>query len=140
MDENRILIRGRGVVGGRAEGFALVFETSVQGNCAFDMETGRVLQKGHAMEGENISQKVLVMEGGRGSTGWSCRLHATVVSGAGPCAMIFPRLDSRTAAAAVVANVPVVTDLDRNPFALVQNGDWLVVDGTSGTVEVHKRD
>jgi hypothetical protein len=139
MSENPVVLKGRGVIGGTAEGEALVFEISVQGNCAFDMETGCIVQQGHPLEGESIAGRVLVMEGGRGSAGWSCRLHATVVSGVGPCAMLFPRMDSRTAAGAVVAGVPVVADLDRNPFDVIRTGDRVRIDGTNGLVEVVKR-
>lgn len=136
--DGALILTGRGIVGGKAEGRALVFDISVQGNCAFDMETGLIIQHGHPLEGKNISGKVLVMEGGRGSTGWSCRLHATVVSGVGPCAMIFPRMDSRTAAGAVMATVPVVADLDRNPFEIIETGDMVLVDGTRGLVMCKK--
>ncbi|HOI82421.1 MAG TPA: DUF126 domain-containing protein [Synergistales bacterium] len=133
-----IVIRGRGVISGKAEGPALVFKTSVQGNCAFDLETGEIIQKGHPLEGQNIANTIIILEGGRGSAGWSCRLHSTVVSGVGPKAMIFPKLDSRTAAASVVAGVPVVTDLDQNPFQVIETGDWLKVDGDAGVIEVNK--
>ncbi len=139
MNENPFVLKGRGVVGGTAEGEALVFDISVQGNCAFDMETGRIVQQGHPLEGESIVGKILVMEGGRGSAGWSCRLHATVVSGVGPCAMVFPRMDSRTAAGTIVVGVPVVADLDRNPFDVIRTGDRVRVDGSKGLVEVLKR-
>lgn len=138
MPVDTVVLKGRGVIEGESKGTALVFKVSVQGNCAFDMETGIVIQKGHPLEGERIAGKVLVMEGGRGSAGWSCRLHATIVSGAGPCAMIFPRLDSRTAAGATMAGVPVVTDLDRNPFEIIQTGDLVHVDGKNGRIIIKK--
>jgi hypothetical protein len=35
--------------------------------------------------------------------------------------------------------VPSVTALDRNPLDVIETGDWVVVDGDAGTVEVVKR-
>jgi hypothetical protein len=35
--------------------------------------------------------------------------------------------------------VPSVTDLDRNPLDVIETGDWVVVDGDRGVVEIEKR-
>jgi hypothetical protein len=50
--------------------------------------------------------------------------------------MVFPSIDSRTAAACVVAGVPVVTDLLADIFAVVSSGDVLRVDADRGWVEL----
>jgi hypothetical protein len=40
---------------------------------------------------------------------------------------------------AVVMRVPSVTDLDRDPLDVIETGDWVVVDGDRGIVEVRKK-
>jgi len=135
----KILIKGRGAIPGKADGEALVAKESFQGDSAINFETGEIIQKGHPLEGNNISGSILVLAGGRGSTGWSCRLHAAAVNGVGPAAMIFPKMDSRTAGASAVLNVPVVTDLDKDPFTEISTGDNVKIDGEQGTIEVIKK-
>jgi len=54
----------------------------------------------------------------------------------GPAALVFPKMDSRTGVTAAVLNIPVVTDLDRDPFELIKTGDHVRVDGDRGTVEI----
>ena len=49
---------------------------------------------------------------------------------------MFPSLDSRTAVTAAVLNIPLVTDLDRDIFDLVNTGNLVRVDGNAGVVEV----
>ncbi len=131
-----IFIKGRGAISGIAEGEALVAKESFQGDSAINFETGEIVQKGHILEGKNLAGSILVLAGGRGSTGWSCRLHAAAINGVGPAAMIFPKMDSRTAGAAAVLNIPVVTDLDKDPFMEINTGDLLRIDGDKGIVEI----
>ena len=40
---------------------------------------------------------------------------------------------------AVVMRVPSVTDLDRDPLEVIETGDWVIVDGDNGVVEIRKR-
>jgi len=38
-----------------------------------------------------------------------------------------------------VMRIPSVTALDRDPLTVIETGDWVVVDGDCGVVEVRKR-
>ena len=48
-------------------------------------------------------------------------------------------MTTKIALGAVVMRVPAVTDLDHDPLELIETGDWVIVDGDSGTVELEKR-
>ncbi len=130
-----IRIHGRGALGGVAEGPALISRRTITGWGGIDIRTGIVKEPGHPLEGLHVKGSVLILEGSRGSNGWSIFFHAAQVAGYGPAALVFPRLDSRTAVTAAVLNIPLVTDLDADPFALIQVGDWVRVDGNRGIVE-----
>ena len=131
-----IVIYGRGALGGVAEGPALISRRTITGWAGVDIHTGIVKEPGHPLEGLSLKGSVLILEGSRGSNGWSIFFHASQVAGCGPAALVFPRLDSRTAVTAAVLNVPLVTDLDADPFELIQVGDRVRVDGDRGIVEV----
>lgn len=132
----KLLIRGRGAVGGIAEGYAMISKQTIQGWAGVDDKTGLVVEKGHPFEGKSIKDAVLILSGGKGSNGWSCHFHAAKVRNIGPAALVFPKMDSRTGAAAAVTGVPVVTDLLNDPFELIKIGDWVKVDGDNGTIEI----
>jgi predicted aconitase/predicted aconitase with swiveling domain len=132
------LIRGRGVVDGIAEGPALITPESIQGWSGLDPETGVITEKGHPFEGKSIKGTVLILNGGKGSTGWATHFHELRVAGISPIAFIFPEIDSRTAAAAALMKIPVVTDIDKDIFTLVRTDDILRVNGTEGTIQIVK--
>ncbi|MDJ0781800.1 MAG: DUF126 domain-containing protein [Desulfosarcinaceae bacterium] len=129
------IIRGRGALGGIAEGPAMISRQTITGWGGIDIRTGIVVEPGHPLEGLSIKESVLILDGSKGSNGWSIFFHAAQVSGCGPAALVFPKLDSRTAVTAAVLNVPTVTDLSADIFALVKPGDRLRVDGRAGTIE-----
>jgi len=131
-----IVIHGRGALGGVAEGPALISRRTITGWGGVDIRTGIVKEPGHPLEGLGLRNSILILEGSRGSNGWSIFFHAAQVAGCGPAALVFPRLDSRTAVTAAVLNVPLVTDLDADPFDLIKVGDRVRVDGDRGLVEV----
>jgi len=130
------IIKGRGAVGGVAKGYALVSEETIQGWSGVDEKTGIIVEIGHPFQGKSIEGCVLIISGGKGSNGWSCHFHAAKIKGKAPAAMVFPKMDSRTGVAAVVTQVPVVTDLEENPFELIKTGDYVIVNGDEGYIEI----
>ncbi|MGB8333206.1 MAG: hypothetical protein WCE56_01800 [Desulfobacterales bacterium] len=54
----------------------------------------------------------------------------------GMVALVFPRLDSRTAVTDAVLNVPVVTDLKEDVVNLIRIGGRVCVDGDQGVIEI----
>lgn len=136
---NKIIIKGRGIMPGVAEGEALVTRETIQGWSGLDEKTGEIIEEGHPLHGYSLKGKVLVLSGGKGSNGWSCHFHAARLNGIAPCAFIFPKIDSRTGVATVVTKVPAVTDLDQDPFEVIQTGDFVKVDGYNGIIEVIKK-
>ena len=131
-----IVIRGRGALGGLAEGPALISRRTITGWGGVDIRTGKVKEPGHPLEGMSLKGSILILEGSRGSNGWSIFFHAAQVAGFGPAALVFPRLDSRTAVTAAVLNLPLVTDLETDPFDLIHVGDRVRVDGDRGLITV----
>ncbi len=131
-----IVIRGRGALGGLAEGPALISRRTIGGWGGVDIRTGRIKEPGHPLEGLNLKGNILILEGSHGSNGWSIFFHAAQVAGFGPASLVFPRLDSRTAVTAAVLNLPLVTDLETDPFDLIRVGDRVRVDGDRGLIAV----
>lgn len=137
--EDRIILNGRAMAPGVAEGKALVSPEVLQGWNGFDPKTGIIIQEEHSLKGECLSGKVFVFVGSRGSTGFSTQFHAAQIYGTAPAALILLSADSRTAATAAIAKFPIVTDLEADPFEIIRNGDLVRVDGDAGTVAITRR-
>jgi hypothetical protein len=137
--EKTIVLRGRKVVGGVAEGEALVTRDTISGWGGIHAQTGTVIETRHELRGVSFKDKILVFPGAKGSSGWSVAFHTARLAGAAPKAMVFTTMTTKIALGAVVMHCPSVTDLDQDPLALIETGDWVKVDGDRGIVEVTKR-
>ena len=134
-----IVLRGRKVVGGQAQGEALVTRDRISGWGGIDPRTGTVIETRHELKGVSFAGKILVFPGAKGSSGWSSQFHIARLAGKAPLAMLFNEMTSKIALGAVVAHAPSVTDFDRDPLEVIENGDWVKVDGDRGIVEVTKK-
>jgi uncharacterized protein len=133
-----ITLRGRKVVGGYAEGEALVTRDTISGWGGINPMTGTVIETRHELRGQSFKDKILVFPGAKGSSGWSAAFHVTRITGTAPKAMVFNEMTTKIALGAVVMRIPSVTDLDRDPLELIETGDWVTVDGDRGIVEIHR--
>mgnify|MGYP001587972051 CR=1 FL=1 len=134
-----ILLRGRKVVGGKAEGEAMVTRDRISGWGGIDARTGTIIETRHELCGQSFKGKVLVFPGAKGSSGWSSQFHLARLTGCAPAAMLFNEMTSKIALGAVVTRAPAVTDFDRDPLEAIETGDWVRVDGDRGIVEVMKK-
>jgi predicted aconitase with swiveling domain len=135
----RLVLRGRKVVGGVAEGEALVTRDTISGWGGVNAMEGTIIEARHELRGRSFAGKILVFPGAKGSSGWSVAFHTARLAGKAPKALVFNEMTTKVALGAVVMRVPSVTDLDRDPLEVIETGDWVRVDGDAGTVEVVKR-
>jgi predicted aconitase with swiveling domain len=138
-EETLLTLRGRKVVGGVAEGEALVTRERISGWGGIDPRTGAVIETRHELRGQSFAGKVLVFPGAKGSSGWSAMFHVARLMGTAPAAMLFNEMTTKIALGAVVTHAPSLTDFDRDPLDCIATGDWVRVDADRGTVEVTKK-
>jgi predicted aconitase with swiveling domain len=134
-----IRLRGRKVTGGMAEGEAMVTRDHISGWGGVDPRTGTIIETRHALKGQSFKGKILLFPGAKGSSGWSNTFHLARVAGAAPAAMLFIEMTTKVALGAVVIHAPSMTDFDRDPFAVIETGDWVRVDADAGVIEVFKK-
>lgn len=129
-------LRGRTIHRGHAAGEALVSSSAISFYGGVDPETGTVVEAGHELEGRSVSGRVLVFPRGKGSTVGSYTLLRLKAAGAAPHAIVNSECETITAVGCIIAEIPCV---DRVAVERLETGDWLVVDGTEGAVEVVRR-
>ncbi|GAH47067.1 unnamed protein product [marine sediment metagenome] len=136
----KVILHGRKVVGGCAEGEALVTRDTISGWGGVDPLQGTIIERRHELRGQSFKGKVLVFPAAKGSSGWSGAFHAARLAGAAPKALIIKDITSKSALGAVVIHAPAVTDLDQDPLEVIASGDWVKVDADKGVVELTKKD
>jgi predicted aconitase with swiveling domain len=135
----KIEIHGRRVVGGCAEGEALVSHENLSGFGGLDRETGTVIDKRHPLYGKSITGKILVMNGAKGSSSFSTFFHYIRLHKAGPLAILYNVTTSKMAVGAIVSHVPAMTEFDIDPLSVIGDGDWVKVDADHGVIEVVRK-
>jgi len=135
-----LVLHGRCVVPGTAEGEALVTRDAISGWGGIDSRTGTIVETRHELRGQSFAGKVLVFPGAKGSSGWSNAFHLTRSLGVAPAAMLFNEMSTKIALGAVVTRAPAVTDFDQDPLQAIRTGDWVRVDADRGVVEVIRKE
>jgi uncharacterized protein len=138
VSSDSFILNGRKVVGGVAEGEALVTRQTISGWGGINPMLGTITETRHELRGQSFKDKILVFPGAKGSSAWSAVFHMTRLTGTAPKALLFTEMTTKIALGAVVMRVPSITDFDRNPLDLIETGDWVKVDADRGIVEVRK--
>ena len=137
--DNSIRINCRGVVKGRVGGEALVAPTTLSFWGEVDPLSGRIIASGHPLEGECLGGKVLVIRSTKGSSATPLVIGLAHREGNAPVAFVNTDIDALAVLGCVVNRIPMVSDLDGDPFKLIQTGDHVAVDADAGTLVVTKR-
>ena len=98
-----------------------------------DPDTGRVVERGHELEGQGISGKILVFPTGKGSTVGSYTLYRLKHSGAAPVGIVNATCETITAVGCIISETPCVDQIE---IEKLESGMRLRLDGEAGTVEV----
>lgn len=137
----KIVIKGRGVISGVVEGEALVCPKSITGWGGIDPKTGEIKELENTNVGKSIKGTILVMSGSKGSNGWSCYFGAARAAGAAPKGWMFTKIDSSSGVASAVMQIPTIVDFPEgeDPCKLIENGDFVKMNGETGEVEIYKK-
>lgn len=135
----KIVLRGRKVIGGTAEGEAIVTKEAVSFLGGVNPDKGLVVERGHELEGQSITGKIFVFPRGKGSTAGPYIIYAMAKRKTAPAAMINVEAEPIIAVGAAMGNIPLVDRLDENPLEVIADGDYIKIDGDQGIVEIIKR-
>ena len=131
-----IRLRGRKVVGGVAEGVAVVSKEPISFFGGVDPKTGKIIEKGHTLEGVSVAGKVLIFPHGKGSTVGSYVIYAMAKNKVAPAAVINVNTEPIIVVGCCLAGIPLVDKLDKDPIRSIKSGDAVRVLAYKGLVEV----
>ena len=126
------------IVGGYGEGEALISHEPI---CFYltNPKTGIIREKGHELEGKSVANKVLIFPSGKASSVVQIDgLFKLASNGVAPKAMIVKDVETVLIVSAVIANVPLVDRLEKDPFHIIHTEDFVKVNADEGKVTVIK--
>ena len=126
-------LRGRKIYQGRAAGEALVTRMGISFFGGVDPDSGQIVEKGHELEGQSISGRILVFPSGKGSTVGSYTLYRLKKNGKAPAAILNAECETITAVGCIIAEIPCV---DHIAIQEIQTGDHLVVNADEAVIEI----
>jgi len=131
-----MLLRGKKVNGGKAEGKAIVSQLSFSFLGDLDPRTGKVQPVTSDVYAQSIAGKIFVFPVGKGSTGGPPVAYAAKRLGNAPAAIVCVEAEPVMAMVAIMNDIPMVHALDKNPLKVIKTGDHVKVDGDAGMVEI----
>ncbi|MDK3074344.1 DUF126 domain-containing protein [Sedimentitalea sp. JM2-8] len=127
--------QARGVVGGQAEGAALVSRTALSFLGDLDICSGVVVGRSSDLLGACVTGRVLVLPASRGSAGAWRFLFQLKVHDSHPAALVLKELpDPSVTQGAILSGVPMVVEPEAEFWEDLRDGDLLQVDGTIGRI------
>ena len=139
---NPALMKGRGLVKGRARAEALVSQKAFTFAHGVDPATGTVTDVRSDIRGSNVKGKVLFYPFGKGSTTASSWFLETVRLGNHPSAMVTEGVDLSAVIGSVMARlvygkeIPVLSGISRAEYSRVKPGTVVILDADAGEVKV----
>ncbi len=127
-----MLIKGRKIFTGQAEGEALVTRQGISFFGGVDPETGVIVERGHELEGQSIAGKILVFPTGKGSTVGSYTLYRLKMNGHAPLAILNAECETIIAVGCIIAEIPCV---DQLPIQEISPGSLVQIDGNCVNIE-----
>jgi uncharacterized protein len=123
---------GRTLVAGRAEGLTLVLSAPLSFWGGLDPETGELIDTHHPQRGAVLTDRIVVMPSGRGSSSSSYVFAEAIRAGTAPAAIVLREPDGILALGAIVARelyatrVPVVV-LDADGYDAIADATMVEV-------------
>ena len=132
------VIRVRRAYGSVVEGEALISREGFSPRYDLDRWTGLISRPGHALEGHNLANKILITPSAKGgiAAGWA--FYDIKHKGIAPKAFVFGVTNPVMVQGAVFAGITITEGWSRDPYAWIHTGDIVRVDPVKKTLELIK--
>ncbi|MEI7433037.1 MAG: DUF126 domain-containing protein [Methanomicrobiales archaeon] len=126
-----MIFRGRGIAKGCASGELLVSPEPISFLSGVNPDTGEVVEKGHPLEGQSLSGRVIAFDHGKGSTVGSYVIYALSKNGHAPAAIVNTEAEPIIAVGAIMGGIPMI-DRIGVPVTHLKSGTQVTVNGDTG--------
>jgi len=132
-------IRVKRASGEVVEGEALVSTEGFSPRYDLDRWSGLISRPGHALEGHNIRDKILITPSAKGgiAAGWA--FYDIKHKGIAPKAFVFGVTNPVMVQGAVFAGITITEGWSQNPYKIIRTGDVVRVDPKKKTIQLVKK-
>lgn len=129
-----VVIRVKRAFGKVVEGEALVSDEGFSPRYDLDRWTGQISRPGHALEGHNLRDKILITPSAKGgiAAGWA--FYDIKHKGIAPKAFVFGVTNPVMVQGAVFAGITITEGWSRRPHDIIKTGDVVRVDPERKTI------
>ena len=138
MSAAKIILKAKRAFGPEVEGEALVSRDPIHFVMDIAPETGKVIGVKHSLFGENIAGKILVISSAKGGVQSAMGIAELAKNNSSPKALIYNKTNPIMVQGAVMTNIPIMDDFDKNPVGVIRSGDWIKVKPAKHVIEVER--
>jgi len=126
-------MKGRMISPGKVQGTAIVSTEPIGFYGGIDAKTGIVIEKGHPLEGQCVTDKILVFPCGKGSTVGSYVIYGLKKNGVAPKGIINKETETIVATGVILAGIACIDQID---IEKIKNGDTVLLDADNQSVDI----
>ena len=130
-------IKCRIISKGKDSGNALVTKDPISFLVGVDPKTGIVIDKKHELYNECITDKILVIPSGKGSTVGSYVIYQMAKNNTAPRAIICQKAEPIIAIGAIISKIPMVDNPDVDIINTINTNDEITVDADNSTIIIN---
>lgn len=130
-------IKCRIISKGKDSGNALVTKDPISFLGGVDPKTGIVIDKKHELYNECITDKILVIPSGKGSTVGSYVIYQMANNNTAPRAIICQKAEPIIAIGAIISKIPMVDNPDVDIINTINTNDEITVDADNSTIVIN---
>jgi len=118
----------RNVTGGKVAGEAVLTNEAINFYLV-DPDSGKIIEEGHGLEGESISDKIIVFPSDKGSSVVQLDgLFLAAEKGNKPKAFVVKELSTVLVSNSIIMEIPLVCDVEGQFYEVIQKGDWVEIE------------
>ncbi|RAP52849.1 MAG: hypothetical protein BZ138_02175 [Methanosphaera sp. rholeuAM270] len=130
-------IKCRMISKGKKSGKTLVTKDSISFLGGVDPKTGIVIDKKHELYNECITDKILVIPSGKGSTVGSYVIYQMIKNNTSPKAIICQRAEPIIAIGAIISKIPMVDNPEVDIVNYLENDLDVTVDADNSLISIN---
>lgn len=130
-------INCRRISKGKDSGNAIVTKDPISFLGGVDPKTGIVIDKKHELYNECITDKILIIPSGKGSTVGSYVIYQMAKNNTAPKAIICQKAEPIIAIGAIISKIPMVDNPNVDIIDTIHNNDNITVDADNSVITIN---
>ncbi len=130
-------IKCRMISKGKDSGEAIVTKDPISFLGGVDPNTGIVIDKNHELYNQCISDKILVIPSGKGSTVGSYVIYQMAKNNTAPRAIICQNAEPIIAIGAIISKIPMVDNPELDIISTIETDSYVTVDADNTVITIN---